>query len=44
MRMGVIPYLATRVGGDRWCLAGAYAPMNGRWQLTVQAQARANGP
>jgi len=44
MRMGVIPYLATALGGDRWRLAGVYAPMNGRWELTVQAQTGANGP
>ncbi len=44
MRMGVIPYLATPLGGDRWRLAGVYPPMNGRWEVTVQAQTGANGP
>lgn len=44
MRMGVIPYLAASLDGDRWRLAGVYAPMNSRWELTVQAQTHANDP
>jgi copper transport protein len=38
MNMGIIPYPATSLGGGRWRVGNAYAPMNGRWSLTVQAQ------
>jgi hypothetical protein len=38
MNMGIIPYPATPLGGGRWRVGNAYAPMEGRWGLTVQAQ------
>jgi YVTN family beta-propeller protein len=41
MNMGALPYLATRVGPGIWRVSGVYAPMNGRWGLTVQAQRNA---
>jgi hypothetical protein len=36
MNMGIIPYPATPLGGGRWRVGNVYAPMNGRWSLTVQ--------
>lgn len=38
MNMGVLPYLAAKVGPTTWRVSGVYAPMNGRWGLTVQEQ------
>ncbi|HKO23617.1 MAG TPA: CopD family protein, partial [Chloroflexota bacterium] len=38
MNMGIIPYLATPLGGGSWRVGNVYAPMNGRWGLTVQAR------
>ena len=41
MNMGILPYSAQALGGGRWRVSGLYAPMNGRWGLTVQV--RQNG-
>jgi YVTN family beta-propeller protein len=38
MDMGVVPYPATALGGGRWRASDVYAPMNGRWGITIQAQ------
>ncbi len=38
MDMGVLTYPATALGGGRWVVRDAFAPMNGRWGLTIQAQ------
>jgi hypothetical protein len=38
MNMGLIPYPATPLGGGRWRVGNVYAPMNGRWGLTVQVR------
>jgi hypothetical protein len=38
MNMGIIPYPATSLGGGRWQVHNVYAPMQGRWGLTVQVQ------
>jgi hypothetical protein len=38
MTMGITPYPATALGGGRWQVHNVYAPMNGRWSLTVQVQ------
>jgi len=38
MRMGSIPYNTTPLGGGRWQAHNLFAPMNGRWALTVQAR------
>ncbi len=38
MLMGSIPYDTTPLGGGRWRVSNLFAPMNGRWELTVQAQ------
>jgi len=36
MNMGVLPYPAVSLGGGRWRARNLFAPMNGRWSLTVQ--------
>jgi len=38
MLMGSIPYDTTPLGGGRWRVSNLFAPMNGRWALTVQAR------
>ncbi len=38
MNMGVLPYPAVSLGGGRWRARNLFAPMNGRWSLTVQAR------
>jgi len=38
MNMGALPYPAVSLGGGRWRARDLFAPMNGRWSLTVQAQ------
>jgi len=38
MLMGTIPYPARPLDGGRWQVRNAFAPMNGRWELTVQAR------
>jgi len=38
MDMGIIPYPARSLGNGRWQVSNAYAPMNGRWGITIQAQ------
>ncbi len=38
MSMGVLPYNAVALGGGRWRARNLFAPMNGRWSLTVQAR------
>lgn len=37
MDMGVLSYPATALGSGRWQVQGAFAPMQGRWSLSVQA-------
>jgi YVTN family beta-propeller protein len=44
MNMGILPYAATALGAGRWQVRNAFAPMNGRWGLTVQVQAQQDGP
>ncbi|MDB5074464.1 MAG: copper resistance protein CopC [Chloroflexi bacterium] len=36
MDMGVLPQSMQPLGGGRWRASGLYAPMQGRWGLTVQ--------
>ncbi len=38
MDMGVLTLPATPQGGGRWAVHNAFAPMNGRWGLTIQAE------
>lgn len=38
MAMGTLPYATAPLGAGRWRVGNVYAPMNGRWGLTVQAQ------
>jgi len=38
MTMGDLPYTAVSLGGGRWRARNLFAPMNGRWSLTVQAR------
>ncbi|HWE60494.1 MAG TPA: CopD family protein [Chloroflexota bacterium] len=38
MNMGILPYPATSLGGGRWRVSNVFAPMNGRWGVTIQAQ------
>ena len=42
--VGVITLPAGAAGKDRWSVHNAWAPMSGRWSLTVQLRESASGP
>lgn len=44
MVMGIVPYVAVSDGDGRWRISGLYAPMIGRWKLTVQVQTHTGAP
>jgi copper transport protein len=42
MDMGQLPEITQSLGGGSWRATGLYAPMQGRWALTVQIQVNGN--